>query len=488
MMEDELKLDYGPMEGEIPDQDSKNRIRGTTQTGKGRLCPVCQGRFTNVRRHVLHMHLPWYTAPLTACWSCNCQFGQERMLQVHIIERHNSESEGHCYGEQYGNIWVERMNGLLLELCQQYNRTTLDQLRDHVNTDVRFKICNQAFFHSTDMKFVKLFNLQNHYDVQLVHSVYPPTHISSLLHWKILSMLIFQTGNSENLIHFDKQELLYKCTNIKEIQVSDAHLHMDIICKTARSSGLPQYKWEDSDQTFKVAYLITNFAFPNKWPSTNRREEIRKDERIRMTIGIHPRLVNLEGKKGVERWLKDLDILAGARNMVAIGECGLDSTDKPSSRELQHQSSIFEAQLKVAKKRNLPVVIHCRGDQRIQSLCLDILCNNLSTDHAIHWHCFNSSLEDYKIKKLAFKNSKFGISPFLLMDNKYPDFRSTVCNMELSDILLETDSPYLSPSKRVPATPLLLQEILWKMATMFNTTQEEIAQTTTVNVKRLYRI
>lgn len=74
------------------------------------------------------------------------------------------------------------------------------------------------------------------------------------------------------------------------------------------------------------------------------------------------------------------------------------------------------------------------------------------------------------------------------MDNKYPDFRSTVCNMELSDILLETDSPYLSPSKRVPATPLLLQEILWKMATMFNTTQEEIAQTTTVNVKRLYRI
>jgi hypothetical protein len=43
MIEDEFKLDYEPMEGEIPDQDTKDRIRGTTQkTGKGRLCPVCQ--------------------------------------------------------------------------------------------------------------------------------------------------------------------------------------------------------------------------------------------------------------------------------------------------------------------------------------------------------------------------------------------------------------------------------------------------------------
>lgn len=60
MIEDEFELDYGPMEGEIPDQDTKDRIRGTTKkTGKGRLCPVCQGRFTNVRRHLLYMHLPW---------------------------------------------------------------------------------------------------------------------------------------------------------------------------------------------------------------------------------------------------------------------------------------------------------------------------------------------------------------------------------------------------------------------------------------------
>ena len=100
MIEDEFELDYRPLEGEIPDQDTKDRIRGTTQkTGKGRPSPMCKGRFTNVRRHVLNMQLPWYTAPLTACWSCKFQFGKERMLQVHIMERHNSENEGHRYGE-----------------------------------------------------------------------------------------------------------------------------------------------------------------------------------------------------------------------------------------------------------------------------------------------------------------------------------------------------------------------------------------------------
>lgn len=69
-----------------------------------------------------------------------------------------------------------------------------------------------------------------------LYSVYPPAHISSLLHWKILTTLIFQTGNSENLIHLDRQELMYKCTKTEEIQVSDAHLHVDMICKTDRSS------------------------------------------------------------------------------------------------------------------------------------------------------------------------------------------------------------------------------------------------------------
>ena len=183
-----------------------------------------------------------------------------------------------------------------------------------------------------------------------------------------------------------------------------------------------------------------------------------------------------------------MEVLSGAGGMVAIGQCGLDSSDSPNSQELKQQSATFEAQLKIAKKKNLPVVIHCRGEQRIQILCLDILSNNLPSDYHIYWHCFNTNTDDYRRKKTAFPNSKFGISPFLLMEDKNPDFRSLVCSMELTDLLLETDSPYLSPSKSIAASPLLLREMLWKMASMFNSSQEKIAEVTTQNLRKLYRI
>jgi hypothetical protein len=62
MHQDDLELDYGQMEGEIP--EPTETIRESYQMkGKASLCPVCPARFTNVRWHVLCSHLPWYIAP-----------------------------------------------------------------------------------------------------------------------------------------------------------------------------------------------------------------------------------------------------------------------------------------------------------------------------------------------------------------------------------------------------------------------------------------
>ncbi|CAC5407123.1 unnamed protein product [Mytilus coruscus] len=85
------ELDYGPFDGEIPERLEKDTsIKGSSRNlSKARLCPVCPGRFTNVRRHVFHQHLPWYTYPLTACWTCHKQYGQDKMLENHCLELHN---------------------------------------------------------------------------------------------------------------------------------------------------------------------------------------------------------------------------------------------------------------------------------------------------------------------------------------------------------------------------------------------------------------
>ena len=125
MHQDDLELDYGPMEGEIPEPNET--IRGSSQRkGKTSLCPVCPARFTNVRRHVLCSHLPWYTAPNSACWTCKIQFAQERLFQVHTINFHDNKVDPHRFSaDEHGDTWVKLMNGLLLEIANQLGITTL---------------------------------------------------------------------------------------------------------------------------------------------------------------------------------------------------------------------------------------------------------------------------------------------------------------------------------------------------------------------------
>ncbi|CAG2233876.1 unnamed protein product [Mytilus edulis] len=258
-MEDEL--DYGPFDGEIPERlEEDTRIKGSSRNlSKARLCPVCPGRFTNVRRHVFHQHLPWYTNPLTACWTCHKQFGQNKMLENHCLELHNCNIADNIFKEEYQSVWTELMNGLLLELCQRYDKKTLDHLVE--------------------------------FDVEVIHAVFPPSAIYSLVHWKILALLLKGTEDAENLITFEKEISLYQCSIQKAIMVTDSHFHLDKMKQQARFSGLPIYKWKDGESVYQIRHLIANYAFPRRWPTIEEMGEIRRDRRIRSTAGIHPRIV-----------------------------------------------------------------------------------------------------------------------------------------------------------------------------------------------------
>ena len=133
--------DYGPMEDEI--QKPENQIRGSAKDDKkGRPCPVCQGRLTNIRRHVLNSHLPWHIAPFTACKICKLQFGQERMLEIHQENFHDRQK-----GTLAIKDWVEKMNGLLDALWRKLKLKSLNEMLEFVCRDKRFRKCGNAFFH-----------------------------------------------------------------------------------------------------------------------------------------------------------------------------------------------------------------------------------------------------------------------------------------------------------------------------------------------------
>ena len=488
MYEDEFEPDYGPMDGEIPEPTSK--IRGSSQKNKSSPCPVCPARFTNVRRHVLCSHVPWYVSPLTACWTCKLQFAQTRLLDVHLSEIHNQEAQTspHKFSEtEYGSRWVHLMNNLLAEIGNYFGLST-QELVQYVTNNHGFTVCRGSFHHCTDIPLIKLFNVKNQYAVpNIPHKVFPPSFIHSLLHWKVLAILIHTTEIQENLLVCEQELDLFPVKHQKEsVNLIDALFHLDMFLKETRCSGLPHFDWENEET--KLQYLVTNYCFPHHWPSSTNRNKIREDTRLRLTFGIHPRLVNLESRGTVNKWIKDLEILLDAKGVVAVGECGLDDQYHTSTKDLDKQLNVFENQLLLAKAKQLPVVIHCRGDEVIQNKCLSMLHKILDSQHPVHKHCFNENISSYYKWKELFPNCKFGISPFLLMEHKYPDLRSTVCEMDINDLLIETDAPYLSERGRGTGTPALVLGIAIKLSSMFNLSLEDVARITTSNAMKLYRI
>ena len=124
--------------------------------------------------------------------------------------------------------------------------------------------------------------------------------------------------------------------------------------------------------------------------------------------------------------------------VIGVGEIGLDYHTTKDNKELQKQ--VFIKQLEIAHKYGLPVIIHSR-DAVGDTLEILKLHKNLLTNGGI-WHCFNESQETFnEIKKLGLIVSFGGVTTFKNAKNT----TELIKNANLSDFVLETDCPYLTP-------------------------------------------
>ena len=179
---------------------------------------------------------------------------------------------------------------------------------------------------------------------------------------------------------------------------------------------------------------------------------------------------------------EDIDFLEKQLNnkkVVAIGEIGLDYYWTKDNKDAQKE--LFRKQLDLASKYNLPVIVHAR--ESIQDV-YDILKEyNLRGS----MHCYSGSLEMARefIKigfmigidgPLTFKNNKKGME--------------IVKELPLEYLLLETDSPYLSPepNRGKQNSPLNLIYIANKIAEIKNISVDDVIKQTDINARNLYNI
>lgn len=186
------------------------------------------------------------------------------------------------------------------------------------------------------------------------------------------------------------------------------------------------------------------------------------------TIGIHPS----EADTYLESDLEFIEENINNSKIVGIGEIGLDYHFIKDNKEKQKE--LFIKQLDIAKKYNKSVVIHSRDAMKDT---MEIIKNY---DLKMDMHCYSGSLET--ANELIKMNVKLGIGGVLTFNNS-EKLKEIVKNIDLSNILLETDSPYLTPVpyRGKKNKPSYVHYVALKIAELKNISVDEVINVTTNN-------
>jgi TatD DNase family protein len=196
------------------------------------------------------------------------------------------------------------------------------------------------------------------------------------------------------------------------------------------------------------------------------------------TVGIHPHDAKIVTVQTVE----DLKNLMADKKVIAIGEIGLDFFYKHSEPEVQEEA--FRKMIRLAKEKKLPIVIHNRdSDDRLYRILEEE--NGFETGGVVH--CFTSTWEfAKKMIDRGFYISFSGIITF----KKSEALREVVRKIPTEWYLVETDCPYLAPEpfpgKR--NEPAYVRTTAQKIAEVKGLTLEDVARTSALNTRRLFRL
>ncbi len=255
------------------------------------------------------------------------------------------------------------------------------------------------------------------------------------------------------------------------MQLIDTHAHLYLdhfdtdrqqAVKRAVNNGIGRMLLPNVDQSTIEPMLKLSNEFPGKC--------------IPM-IAIHPTSIKKNYEKQIELVEEKLNVF----NFCAIGETGIDLYwDKTFFKQ---QLSAFEKHIELAISYNLPLVIHSRSSLKE---IFDVLENYKNKNLRGVFHCFPGDTEQaYKVIELGFMIGVGGVITY-----KNSKIKKVVEEIDLNNILIETDAPYLAPvpkrGKRNESSYLIY--IAEKIAEIKNTNKDKVANITTKNAVNLFKL
>ncbi|MBR3898242.1 MAG: TatD family hydrolase [Bacilli bacterium] len=207
-------------------------------------------------------------------------------------------------------------------------------------------------------------------------------------------------------------------------------------------------------------------------------ELIEKYDNVYGTIGIHPEFA----KTYKEEDLKKIEKYLIHPKIVGIGEIGLDY--HYTSEEKAEQKNLFKKQILLANKYNKTIVIHSR-DAKEDTYNMIEKYKDANTKY--NMHCYSYDLE--MAQTLTKQNITLGIGGILTFKNE-KKLKEIVKEIELEYLLLETDSPYLTPEphRGKKNEPINIKYVAQKIAEIKNIDYNTVIEKTTQNALRQFNI
>lgn len=269
-----------------------------------------------------------------------------------------------------------------------------------------------------------------------------------------------------------KQKQINKPRLSPGFQLIDTHCHLDM---DAYSNEVPAIVSSAAEKGVKGIITVGIDL-----DSSHRAIAIAKQhDKVWATIGLHPHNAD---SKNLPEILKEFDKLASEKEnkIVGYGEIGLDFAKNYAPRDTQ--ISCFQTQLALAKKLNLPIIIH---DREAHAETMEILLDHAPFPAGGVLHCFSGDLQlAQQVIDLGLHISIPGIVTF----KNSSALQQVAQEIPLSAIILETDGPFLAPVPFRGKTnrPEYMLYTAEKIALLRNISLDEVAQHTTLNAERLF--
>ncbi len=249
----------------------------------------------------------------------------------------------------------------------------------------------------------------------------------------------------------------------------DSHCHLD---HEPLFSNLDKVLSRSKDVGIeKILTICTNIK-----GYSNILDIVERDEIIFGTFGIHPH----ETKNN---FIKKEDIINNVKSnkkIIGVGETGLDFYYNNSDKDIQIES--FQNHIEAASSLKIPIIVHSRN---AENETYEILKKNYNKDLKILMHCFTGSSSF--ATQLIPLGTYFSASGIITFKNS-STLQETFCKIPNEKLLIETDSPFLSPvpNRGKKNEPSFIKFTAEKLAQLKNMTTSDLTKVTTDNFNNLF--